>query len=669
MPHTELNRQCVNTLRILAMDAVQKANSGHPGMPMGMADVAYVLWTRHLKHNPRHPQWLNRDRFILSAGHGSMLLYSLLYLTGYPFYLEDLQRFRQWDSKTPGHPEYDLELGIETTTGPLGQGFGNGVGMALAAKHLAARFNRPDYPIIDHFIYAIVSDGDMMEGLSHEAASLAGHLGLDNLIYLYDANNITIEGSTNLAFTEDVAARFRAYHWHVQTIDGHDHDAIDAALRQAQRAERQPHLIICQTHIAYGSPNKQDSAAAHGEPLGQDEVRLTREALDWPSQEPFEIPSNVQAHFRLALPKGAQAEAVWQAKMTAYRQAYPEESALLQRMLAGALPADWQQALPTFGAEDGPLATRAASGQTLNALAAVLPELIGGSADLAPSTKTALKAEDSLQRDTLAGRNLHFGVREHAMGALLNGMALYGGLRVYGGTFLVFSDYMRPAMRLAALMKLPVIYVLTHDSIFVGEDGPTHQPVEHLLALRTIPGLTVLRPADANETAAAWRVALEDPNGPVALILNRHRLPILPGTDEKAQEGVARGAYVLSPAPLDHTDLLLIATGSEVALALEAQGLLEQRRISAAVISMPSWKRFDIQPLFYQLTVFPPDIKKRLVIEAGVPLGWEKYIGEQGEVIGVQRFGASAPYTTLQREFGFTPEEIADRAQSLLSVE
>jgi len=669
MPHTELNRQCVNTLRILAMDAVQKANSGHPGMPMGMADVAYVLWTRHLKHNPRHPQWLNRDRFILSAGHGSMLLYSLLYLTGYPFYLEDLQRFRQWDSKTPGHPEYDLELGIETTTGPLGQGFGNGVGMALAAKHLAARFNRPDYPIIDHFIYAIVSDGDMMEGLSHEAASLAGHLGLDNLIYLYDANNITIEGSTNLAFTEDVAARFRAYHWHVQTIDGHDHDAIDAALRQAQRAEGQPHLIICQTHIAYGSPNKQDSAAAHGEPLGQDEVRLTREALDWPSQEPFEIPSNVQAHFRLALPKGAQAEAVWQAKMTAYRQAYPEESALLQRMLAGALPADWQQALPTFGAEDGPLATRAASGQTLNALAAVLPELIGGSADLAPSTKTALKAEDSLQRDTLAGRNLHFGVREHAMGALLNGMALYGGLRVYGGTFLVFSDYMRPAMRLAALMKLPVIYVLTHDSIFVGEDGPTHQPVEHLLALRTIPGLTVLRPADANETAAAWRVALEDPNGPVALILNRHRLPILPGTDEKAQEGVARGAYVLSPAPLDHTDLLLIATGSEVALALEAQGLLEQRRISAAVISMPSWKRFDIQPLFYQLTVFPPDIKKRLVIEAGVPLGWEKYIGEQGEVIGVQRFGASAPYTTLQREFGFTPEEIADRAQSLLSVE
>ena len=666
MSKTNLDQLSINALRILTIDAVQKANSGHPGMPMGMADVAYILWTRHLQHNPHNPRWPNRDRFILSAGHGSMLLYSLLHLTGYPLSLDDLKQFRQWGSKTPGHPEYDLDLGIETTTGPLGQGFATGIGMALAETHLAAQYNRPGYPLFNHAIYAIVSDGDLMEGISHEAASWAGHLGLEHVIYFYDDNDISIEGSTNIAFTEDVPARFRAYGWHVQEIDGHDCDAIDAAIRAAQTAKGQPHLIVCHTHIAYGSPHKQDTAGAHGSPLGEEEIRLTKEAMGWPSQEPFYVPEQVRANYGVAVTRGEQLEAQWRELLAGYAQEFPAEMAELQRLWAGDLPEDWEKSLPRFTPTDGPLATRAASGQVLNALAPVIPELTGGSADLAPSNKTSLKKYLFFQQETPDGRNLHFGVREHGMGGILNGMALYGGLRVYGGTFMVFSDYMRPAVRLAALMQVPVVYVWTHDSFYVGEDGPTHQPVEHLLALRAIPGLTVIRPADANETAAAWKVALEL-RRPVALALTRQKLPVLEETQEKAAEGVARGAYILRDAPQARIDLLLIATGSEVALALEAQRLLAEQQISARVVSMPSWELFDAQPFFYRLNVLPPTTSRRLAIEAGVTLGWERYVGAHGAVIGIDHFGASAPAQTLQEKFGFTAASVVERALRLLT--
>lgn len=667
MPKTELDQRCINTLRFLAVDGVQKANSGHPGMPMGMADVAYVLWTRFLKHNPHNPEWPNRDRFILSPGHGSMLLYGLLHLTGYPILMTDLKQFRQWDSKTAGHPEYDVSLGIEMTTGPLGQGFATGVGMAMAAKHLAARFNRPGYALIDHYIYALVSDGDLMEGVSHEAASLAGHLQLGNLIYLYDDNDISIEGSTDVTFTEDVGARFRAYGWHVQAVDGYDLDAIETAIRAAQAETARPSLIICRTHIAYGSPNLHDNAEAHGAPLGVEEVRLTKAALGWPPDEDFFVPGDALAHYRLALPRGAQAEAAWRDLLTRYEKEFPAEAAELRRIWSGTLPVGWEKALPVFRADQGMLATRAASGKVLNALAPVLPELIGGSADLAPSNNTYLKEGGDFQAATPAGRNLHFGVREHGMGAALNGMALYAPLRVYGGTFLVFSDYMRPAVRLAALMKLPVIYVWTHDSLWLGEDGPTHQPVEHLAALRAIPNLVVIRPADATETAAAWKVALERRDGPTALILSRQGLPIYPQPAAQAWENVKHGGYVFSECPLERTDLLLIASGSEVTLAMEAQKLLAERRVGARVVSLPSWELFDQQSLFYRLTVLPPDVPKRLALEAGVGLGWERYVGPQGAVLGLDRFGASAPAKVLQREFGFTPERVVERALALMS--
>ncbi|MGC9349520.1 MAG: transketolase [Anaerolineae bacterium] len=667
MPKTDLDQRSINALRVLAMDAVQKANSGHPGMPMGMADVAYVLWTRYLKHNPRNPEWPNRDRFVLSAGHGSMLLYSLLYLTGYPMKMADLKQFRQWGSPTPGHPEYDIELGIETTTGPLGQGFGNGVGMAIAARHMAARFNRPGFPLFDHWVYAIVSDGDLMEGVSQEAASLAGHLGLDNIIYFYDDNEISIEGDTDLAFTEDVPERFRAYGWHVQEIDGHDLDEIDAAIQVAQSAKSQPHLIVCHTHIAFGSPNKQDSEEAHGAPLGEDEVLSTKEALDWPSDEPFWLPDDVVAHWRLAVPQGERAEAIWRDILTNYEQSHAEEARELHRVLEGRLPENWETALPQFRPENGPIATRAASGTVLSALAPVIPELMGGSADLAPSNKTFVDGFGEFQKGSYEGRNLHFGVREHAMGTILNGMALYKGVRPYGGTFLVFSDYMRPAVRLAALMKQPVLYVWTHDSVFLGEDGPTHQPIEHLMSLRAIPNLTIIRPADANETAAAWKIALEHDEGPVGLVLTRQKLPILSETADKAMEGVARGGYILSDSPFDRVDIILIATGSEIADALEAQKLLEERRIGARVVSMPSWELFDRQPVFHKLTVLPDDVIKRLAIEAGSPLGWEHYVGSYGDVIGIDRFGTSAPYKRIKEEFGFTAKRIAERAEKLMA--
>ncbi len=657
---------CINTIRTLAMDAVQKAKSGHPGMPMGMADVAYVLWTRFLKHNPKDPQWPDRDRFVLSAGHGSMLLYSLLYLTGYDLTLEDLMAFRQWGSRTPGHPEYGLTPGVETTTGPLGQGFANGVGMAIAERFLAATFNRPGFPIFDHSTYAIVSDGDLMEGVSHEAASLAGHLGLGKLVYLYDDNDVSIEGSTDITFTEDVAARFRAYGWHVQKVDGHDLKAIARAIRAARRETARPSLIICRTHIAYGSPGKQDSASAHGEPLGEEEVRRTKEALGWPPDARFWVPPEVLPVFRRAVEEGAAAQARWQAMFADYARQYPREAALLERLWAGELPDGWEEALPSFSPADGPMATRKASGIVLNALAAVLPTLIGGSADLAPSTQTLLKGYADFQKDTPAGRNLRFGVREHAMGGILNGMALHGGLIPYGGTFLVFSDYMRPAVRLAAMMHLPVVYVWTHDSLWIGEDGPTHQPVEHLAALRAIPNLTLIRPCDASETAEAWRAALRRRNGPTALVLTRQNLPVLDRSEMAGAQNLARGAYVLRDAPEGHPDLILIASGSEVHLALAAQEGLAARGVRARVVSMPSWELFDAQPPAYRAAVLPPTVPK-IAIEAAMPLGWERYVGPDGVVIGVRRFGASAPYPVLMEKFGFTPQAVIERAMETVA--
>ncbi len=663
--NTSLDQLCINTLRTLTMDGVQKAKSGHPGMPMGAADLTYVLCTRFLKHNPANPAWPNRDRFVLSAGHGSMLLYSLLHLTGYDLPLEELKNFRQWGSSTPGHPEYGCAPGVETTTGPLGQGFANGVGMAMAERFLAATFNRPGFPIFDHFTYAIISDGDLMEGVSHEAASLAGHLGLGKLIYLYDDNEISIEGSTDIAFTEDVPARFRAYGWHVQEADGYDLDEIAAAIRAAQAETERPSLIVCHTHIAYGSPHLQDKARAHGAPLGEEEVRLTKEALGWPPDAHFLIPDEALAVFRQAVEHGRQAEAQWRKTFERYRTAYPEEAALLDTLWAGELPAGWEDALPTFAPSDGPLATRKASGAVLNALAPVLPTLIGGSADLAPSNVTLLKGSTDFQRETPAGRNLHFGVREHAMGSILNGLALHGGVLPYGGTFLVFSDYMRPPVRLAAMMGLPVVYVWTHDSVWIGEDGPTHQPVEHLAALRAIPNLVLIRPADANETAAAWRVALERRDGPTALALTRQKLPVLFETTRDPAETVTRGAYVLVESS-GIPDVILIASGSEVHLALEARDLLAEKGIGVRVVSMPSWELFDAQPASYREAVLPPQATARLAVEAGVVQGWAKYVGLAGDVMGLERFGASAPYKVLMEKFGFTPEAVVRRALRLL---
>jgi transketolase len=659
---TDLDQLCVNTIRTLAMDAVQKANSGHPGMPMGMADVAYVLWTQFLKHNPANPAWPNRDRFVLSAGHGSMLLYSLLHLTGYDLPLEQLQQFRQWGSHTPGHPEYGDTPGVETTTGPLGQGFANGVGMALAERLLAAEFNRPDFEIVDHYTYAIVSDGDLMEGISHEAASLAGHLGLGRIIFLYDDNKITIEGGTALTYSDDVRQRFDAYGWHVLDVDGHDRAAVAEAIRLARAERARPSILICRTHIGYGSPNRQDSAKAHGEPLGVDEVRLTKEVLGWPADAQFLIPDEVLAHFRQAIDQGAGSEAAWQALFTRYEKAYPDLAAEWKRRLASELPAGWEETLPDFAPDEGPIATRAAGGKVMTSIASVLPELVGGSADLHPSTKTYLSSYAAVKNGEYGGRNLHFGVREHAMAGILNGMALHGGLRPYGSTFLVFADYMRPSVRLAAIMRLPIIYVFTHDSIFVGEDGPTHQPVEQAASLRIIPGLTVIRPADARETAAAWRTVVEHRDGPVALLLSRQKLPILAEADA---DGVASGGYVIADA--DNPQLLLIASGSEVGVALEAQKLLAKEGVSARVVSMPSWELFEAQPEDYRDSILPPEITARVAVEAGVPFGWERYVGTEGEIIAVNRFGASAPYQVLAEEFGFTAKAVAARVKAYLA--
>jgi transketolase len=676
-----LDNLCINTMRFLAVDAIQKANSGHPGLPMGAAAMAYVLWTRFLRHNPGDPQWPDRDRFVLSAGHGSMLLYSLLHLTGYDLPLSELQQFRQWGSKTPGHPEYGLTPGVETTTGPLGQGFGNGVGMAMAERFLAERFNRPGQAIVDHYTYGIVSDGDLMEGVGSEAASLAGHLRLGRLIYLYDNNHISLSGSTELTFTEDAGKRFESYGWQVQQVaDGNDLAAISQAIAAAQAETARPSLVVIRTHIGYGSPHKQDTFEAHGSPLGEDEVRATKQALGWPLDPPFYVPSEALAHFRQAVARGRAWQAEWQQRFDAYVKEYPELAAEFQRLLKGELPDGWDANIPTF-TTDKPVPTRVASSQVLNAIAPKLPTLIGGSADLNPSTQTALKGQGDFQSPQVAGpgtqgavggvwgysgRNLHFGVREHAMGAILNGLALHGGIRPYGATFLIFADYMRPPMRLAAMMGLPVIYVFTHDSVGLGEDGPSHQPVEQLAALRAIPGLTVIRPADANETAVAWRVAIAHRQGPVVLALTRQNVPVFDRARYASAAGLARGAYVLAEAASGQPAIILIAAGSEVPLALGAYEQLAQQGIAARVVSMPSWELFDQQPQAYRDEVLPPSVTARLAIEAGVPQGWHKYVGLAGQVIGLERFGASAPFKVLFEHFGFTVENVVARALALL---
>jgi transketolase len=664
----ELDQLCINTIRFLAVDAVQKANSGHPGLPMGAAPMAYVLWTRFLRYDPLKPHWPNRDRFVLSAGHGSMLLYSLLHLTGYDLPLSELQRFRQWGSRTPGHPEYGLVDGIETTTGPLGQGFGNGVGMGIAEKYLAAHFNRPGHEIINYKIYAIASDGDLMEGVASEAASLAGHLGLNNLIYFYDDNHISIEGSTHLAFTEERGARFEAYGWFVQRLpDGNDLEAIDAAIRAAQAETDRPSIIMIRTHIGYGSPNKQDTAEAHGSALGEEEVKLTKENLGWPQEPKFYVPEEALAHFRKAIERGEKAEADWQKQLGDYRKAEPGLAAEFDRFVKRELPEGWKAKLPTFQSSEKPMATRQASGKVLNAISFSLPTLLGGAADLAPSTDTLIKGEKDFSRGNYGSRNFHFGVREHGMGSILNGMALTG-LIPYGATFFIFSDYLRPTLRLAAMMKAHTIFVFTHDSILLGEDGPTHQPIEHLAALRAIPELSLIRPADANETVVAWRVAIEHGEGPVALCLTRQVLPIIDRSKYAAAEGLAQGAYVLADAPGKPVELILIASGSEVAPALEAFEKLAAEGIGVRLVSLPSWDLFAKQPQSYRDEVLPPEVTARLAVEAAAPFGLERYVGTKGEVIGMNRFGASAPWKALAEHFGFTAANIAEHARRLLGA-
>ena len=663
----DFDERCINTVRFLAVDAVQQANSGHPGAPMGMAPMAYVLWDRFLKHHPGDPGWPDRDRFVLSAGHASAMLYALLYLTGYDLSLEELKQFRQWESRTPGHPEYGLVPGVEVTTGPLGQGFANGVGMAIAGRWLAAHYHRTGHEIINHYTYAIVSDGDLMEGVAAEAASLAGTLRLGKLIYLYDDNGISIEGSTDITFTEDVSRRFQAYGWQViGPVDGMDVVSLDGAIRQARAADDKPSLIICRTTIGYGSPHKAGTASAHGEPLGEEEVRLTKENLGWPYQEPFTVPPEVRAHFRRALERGQRGQADWRKKMDAYRRAYPDEARRLAEDLSGDLPEGWDNDLAgLFASEDKPVATREASGRVMNHLAAKIHSLVGGSADLSPSNKTVLKNCGDFGAADYGGHNLHFGVREHVMGSIANGMALHGGVIPYAATFLIFSDYMRPPMRLAALMGLRVIYVFTHDSIGVGEDGPTHQPVEQLMSLRTVPNLVVLRPADATETVEAWQIALRRRRGPTVLVLTRQNLPLLDRKALAPAGGVQRGGYVLQEAK-SKPEIILIGTGSEAHIALEAGEMLRQSGIAARVVSLPSWELFDAQPAEYRDSVLPPGVRHRVSIEAGVPLGWERYVGPDGVAIGLPRFGASAPAKVIYERLGLTARHMADEALRLV---
>lgn len=661
-----LQNLAVNTIRFLSADAVQHAKSGHPGLPMGTAPLAYVIWTRHLRHNPVNPAWPNRDRFILSGGHGSMLLYSLLNLTGYDLSLDELKRFRQWDSRTPGHPEYGLTPGVETTTGPLGQGFANGVGMAMAEAHLAKVYNRPGYETINHFIYAIVTDGDLMEGVASEAASLAGHLRLGKLIYLYDDNHISIEGSTDLAFTEDRGKRFEAYGWQVLKVeDGLDVEAIDQAIQQA-KSDPRPSLIMVRTTIGYGLPTRAGTAKAHGEPPGQDELDGAKDALGWPKEPHFYIPDKALAFFRQAVPKGAEQEAGWNEHMKAYRQAYPELASELENRLAGKLPQNWMEGLPEFPADSKGMASRSASGKVLNSLSEKLPELFGGSADLAPSNNTWMNNSLAFSLEHREGRNVHFGVREHGMGGIVNGMAYYGGFIPFGATFLVFSDYMRGAIRLSALSHLGSIWVFTHDSIGVGEDGPTHQPVEHLAALRAIPNLLTLRPADANEVREAWKVAIENRHSPTALVLTRQNLPTLDRNIFASADGLRRGAYVLADLGQGKPQIILMASGSEVGLIVQAGKQLAETGIAVRLVSFPSWELFAEQDDQYQKSVLTSEIEMRLAVEAGVSLGWQRWVGDKGRILALDRFGASAPGGEVFKNLGFTVDKVEQMALAML---
>lgn len=666
----DFERKAVNTIRMLAADGVQAANSGHPGMPMGMAQAAFTLWTNFLRHNPANPQWSNRDRFVLSAGHGSMLLYSLLHLTGYDLPLEELKNFRQWGSKTPGHPEYGHTAGVETTTGPLGQGFATGVGMAMAERWLAERYNRPGFDVVDHHVYAICGDGDLMEGISSEAASLAGHLKLGKLVYLYDDNHISIEGSTDLAYTEDWAKRFEAYGWHVQSVDGMDGAAVAAAIEAAQ-ADPRPSLIGCRTTIGYGSPNRQGTSKIHGEPLGDKELALTKENLGWPTEPRFLVPDDVRAFFRTALDRGADQEADYNRLFEDYTAAHADTAAELSRSLSGELPENWRDALPVFEPSAKGMGTRNSGGAVLNALAKVIPNMLGGSADLSGSNKTDITGSGSVTTESFAGRILHFGVREHAMAAALNGMALHGGVLPFGGTFLVFSDYMRGAMRLSAIMGIRVIYVLTHDSIGVGEDGPTHQPVEHVAALRVIHNMTVLRPADANEVAFSWRAAIENTTGPTVLALTRQDLPTFDrsAAGMGSAHGVLKGGYVLfDSAPGQTPQVVLIGSGSEVAIAMDGAATLAAEGVRVRVVSLASWELFAKQDAAYRAEVLPVDVPK-VAIEAASPFGWERWVGNdpaKGAIIAIDHFGASAPFDRVYREFGLTPEAVVAAAKKLI---
>ncbi|MCH7482538.1 MAG: transketolase [Chloroflexi bacterium] len=661
----KLDELSINTIRFLAVDAVQKAGSGHPGAPMGAAPMAYILWDRFLKHNPADSRWPDRDRFVLSAGHASMLLYALLHLSGYPLSLEEIRQFRQWGSQTPGHPEYGHTPGAEMTTGPLGQGFASGIGMAVAERWLGEHYNRPDHRIIDHRVYAIVSDGDLMEGVSSEAASLAGTLGLGKIVYLYDDNGISIEGDTDIAFTEDVPARFRAYGWHVAgPVDGNDLDGIEAAIAEARAETGRPSLVVVHSVIGYGSPNKANTGGVHGEPLGEDEVRLTRERLGW-ENEPFVIPPDALDHMRGALGRGADAQRDWEARLEAYRAAYPAEAAQLEADLSGDLAEGWADGLDGLFDGDTALSTRDAGNRAMNAIAERVHALTGGSADLAPSTKTLLKSHADVGLDATVDHNMHFGVREHAMGSIAVGMALHGGVIPYTATFFIFSDYMRPPMRLAALMGQRAIFVFTHDSVALGEDGPTHQPIEQLIGLRAVPNLVVIRPADATETAEAWKAALERRDGPTALVLTRQGMPVLDRTAYASAAGLQRGGYVLREAPGD-PQAILIATGSEVQIALDAAKLLDDRGVAARVVSLPSWEIFDAQPASYRESVLPRGVRARVSVEAAGTLGWERYVGLDGASVGVDRFGASASYKRIYQELGLTPEHVADEAEALV---
>jgi transketolase len=664
-----LEQLCINTVRTLAMDAVQRAESGHPGTAMALAPLAYVLWQRHLRYNPANPDWPDRDRFVLSCGHACMLLYSVLYLTGYELTLEEIQRFRQWGSRTPGHPEHGVTPGVEATTGPLGQGTGNAVGMAIAEAQLAALFNPPGAgaPIVDHYTYFLASDGDLMEGISHEACSLAGHLKLGKLIGFYDDNHITIDGDTALAFSDDTAKRFESYGWHVQRVaDGNDLGALDNAIRAAQRVTDQPSLIIVRTHIAWGSPHKQDTAEAHGAPLGVEEVKLTKQNLGWPSLEPFHVPDEALAYWRRARERGARLEAEWRKKWDAYRGAHPDRAAELERRLADRLPEGWDAALPAFGPKDAQ-ATRAASGKVINAIAPKLPELIGGSADLAGSNLTDIKSGGSFSAGQRAGRNFHFGVREHGMGAVLNGIALHRGFIPYGGTFLIFSDYMRPSIRLAALTHLKPIYVFTHDSIGLGEDGPTHQPIEQLAALRAIPNMTVIRPSDAGEVVEAWRAAIVHERGPVALVLTRQKVSVVDRTKYAPAAGLHQGGYVLADTPGGKPEIVLMGTGSEVELVLGAYDKLTADGRRPRAVSMPCLEYFAQQPQSYRDRVLPPGVP-RVAVEAAAPQSWYRWVGERGAIVGLERFGASAPYQRIYQELGLTVDRVVEAAQRLLAA-